>query len=164
MITHEINLKIHEESDLFSPVDQEQQQLSDDVLSCISRNYLVKHKNNKEKYVIHIYSDMPVDEKNVREKIRTYYQQEKKILYAALKKLTLKEIFLGALGIIILAVWLYLSARTENVNIEVLSIVGWVAVWEAASIAIMERPGLILLIKSCGKMIDSEIVIHLGTR
>lgn len=42
MTTQEVNLKIHEESDLYSPYDPKQKLLSEDVLSHLERNYINK--------------------------------------------------------------------------------------------------------------------------
>ena len=39
MITEEIKLRIHKESDLFSLLDPDQRILSDEVISYLSRNY-----------------------------------------------------------------------------------------------------------------------------
>ena len=44
-----------------------------------------------------------------------------------------------------LSIWFYLSRNDENVNLEVLSIVGCVTIWEATSIVIMGRHDLSVL-------------------
>ena len=54
MSTKEINLKIHEEADLYSAFDPEQKLLSEDVTEYLARNYLNKHRSLKEKNVLHI--------------------------------------------------------------------------------------------------------------
>ena len=63
MTTQEIKLKIHEEDDLYSPLDLDQELLSEEVLTHLERNYLNQHRLIKEQYILHIYSDTPVDEK-----------------------------------------------------------------------------------------------------
>ena len=75
MITPEIKLKIHEEADLFSPLDPDQIHLSDDVISYLNRNYILMYKNKKGKYAIHIFSDTPVNENHIKEAIREHCLQ-----------------------------------------------------------------------------------------
>lgn len=41
------------------------------------------------------------------------------------------------MGVIILSLWLYLSTGEDSVKLEILSIIGWVSIWEAASIFIL---------------------------
>ena len=49
METREI--KIHDESDLFSSFDPDQKLLSDELTSYLAHNYLNKHRSVKEHYV-----------------------------------------------------------------------------------------------------------------
>ena len=64
MITEEIKLRIHEESDLFSPLDPDQQILSEDVISYLHTKYrmmYLKYQPKSGNYVLHIFSDTPVN-------------------------------------------------------------------------------------------------------
>ena len=64
--TQQIQLKIHDESDLFTPFDPEQKMISEEVNDYLVRNYQNKFKKAKEKYDLHIISDVPVDEECVK--------------------------------------------------------------------------------------------------
>lgn len=159
MNRQEIKIKIHEESDLFSPFDPELSQLSEDVIAVWERYFSHKHKRkNKEEYSLHIFTETPVDEENVRQKIRNHFVQEKEDIDYALFKITLKAIILGLLGAAFLAIWYFLSGQ-EDVNGEILLIIGWVGIWEATDILIMERPEVIRTKRYLGKLLNSEIVI-----
>ena len=161
MNTKEIKLKIHEETDLYSEYDLDQTLLSEDVISHLQRNYLHKHRVSNEKYILHIYSDEPVNEERVRTRIRDYFVMEKDNISYGIRKMTLKQIGLFILGALILAFWYFLSEKTNPaspVRLEIISIIGWVSIWEAANIAIMERPGLVLLRKSYERIINAQIV------
>ena len=142
MNTREIKLKIHEESDLFSPFDPDGKLLSEDVCDHLSRYYLNVHRSLLENFTLHIFSDTPVDAQNIRQRFREHFSQQVDNLNYRLKRLTLKEAWLLGIGAVILAIWVIVSAKAEGVNVEILSIMGWVAVWEATSIAIMEKPEL----------------------
>ena len=162
MAKHEINLKIHEESDLFTPLDPDQNQLSTDVIDYFFRGIQSARIHKREKCVIRVMSDMPVDEEKVKEKIRGHFCREIEDLRQEFKRLRLKAICLAVFGIIILSLWLYLSSTSENINIEILSIMGWVAVWEVTGILIMERPKLRRAKKEFEQMRDAEIIVSVS--
>lgn len=161
MITKEIKLKIHEETDLYSEYDPDQNLLADDVAGYLQHNYLSKHRVSNEKYTIHIYSDEPVNEERVRTRIRDYFTMEKDNISYGIRKMTLKQIGLFFLGALIIGFWYFLSEKTSpagTVKLEIISIIGGVAIWEAANIALMERPGLVLLRKAYDRIINARIV------
>ena len=59
MSTKEINLKIHEEADLYSAFDPEQKLLSEDVTAYLTQNYLNKHRSCFMSYRIRtLYSEI----------------------------------------------------------------------------------------------------------
>ena len=45
-------------------------------------------------------------------------------------------------GVIVLAVMLYLSSKTDSMFPEVLDIISWVAIWEAVTIVVIEKHDL----------------------
>ena len=162
MTTQEIKLKIHEEADLFSEYDPDQMLLSEDIASYFERNYLNKHRSPIEKYILHIYSDTPVNKESVQTRLVQYFTQEKDNIAYEIKKLTLKQIYLAVFGVLILALWFFLSVNSENagvVKLEIISIIGWVAIWEAASISIMQRPELVFMRKAYERIINAQIII-----
>ncbi|MBR0381290.1 MAG: hypothetical protein IJH71_02495 [Eubacterium sp.] len=155
----EIKLKIHEESDLFSVYDPDESKLSEDVMSYFKRNYINLHRRTNEEYTIRIISDTPVNEEHVRECIRNEFLQEKDDIGFGVRKLTLKEICFGVIGVLITALWMYLSYKYKNLGVEIISVIAYVSVWEAVSIASMERPELRRIQKNLLKLANAEIII-----
>lgn len=160
MTTREIKLRVQDESDLYDPMDPDRNMLSEDVVSYLTRVFLNKHRRLREEYVLHIISDTPVDETHIKETVRTEFDRQKNDLRFALKRLMVKLICLSVLGAAILSLWLYLSATTETVGVEILSIMGWVCVWEATSIAILQRPELQRMWFNLDRLTQSKIVVH----
>ena len=76
MVTKEIKLKLHEESDLYSSYDPDQKLLSEDVAIYLTHNYLNKHRKNDEKYILRIISDTPVNQENAKENIQKHTWHE----------------------------------------------------------------------------------------
>ena len=156
MVRHELQMKIHEESDLFSPYDPQQNLLSEDVLTYWARIFVHKHRRMKEDYSLHIISDTPLDEENVRQKIKDHFLQEKEDLDYAVRRLSLKAIILALIGIAVLIVW-FIVSDIDSVKVEILCIVGWVGVWEATDIFILERPMLLRTRYHIRKLANAEI-------
>lgn len=77
METREIKIRIHDESDLFSPFDPDQKLLSDELTSYLAHNYINQHRAVKEQFVIRIISDVPVNQETVRQRIQAYYSRKK---------------------------------------------------------------------------------------
>ena len=157
MVTREIKLKIGEESDLFSPFDPDRMQLSDEVSAYLVRSYENKHRRNLEDYVIRIFSDAPVNERHVEQALREHCLQQMSNIDHGLKLETIKEVCLAVLGLALLTLWFFLARTHDNIWMEVLSIMGWVAIWEATSIAIMRRPELSFLKKTYRKASKAKI-------
>ena len=158
--TKEIRLKIHDESEMFSPMDPDQRLLSEDVIDYLSRVFLNKHRRLRENFVITIVSDEPVNEERVRTAIREEFDRQKDDVKYSLKRLMLKLICLAVLGAAILSLWLYFSANYETVGVEILSIMGWVCVWEATSIAILQRPDLRRMWLNLDRLLRSDIRVQ----
>ena len=152
-----IKLRIQEESDLYSPLDPDQNMLSEEVAGYLTRVFLSKHRQFTEEYVIEIISDTPLDEDHARQTIRREFETQKDDTAFALKQLTLKEVLLAVIGVVILSVWLYFAATAENVRVEILSIMGWVCIWEATSIMLMQRPELLRMYKNLDRLFKAEI-------
>ena len=75
----------------------------------------------------------------------------------------MKQIYLAVCGVLFLSIWFFLSVNSESagaVKLEIISIVGWVAIWEATSIVIMERPELTAVRNSYNKIINAQILFH----
>ena len=94
--------------------------------------------------------------------IRRGFDQERDDIKYAVKRLTMKEVYLAIIGVVILSLWLYLSATMENVRVEILSIMGWVCVWEATSIAVLQRPELHRMQLNIERLTGSQIVFHVA--
>ena len=159
--TRDIKLKIHDESELFSPLDPDQNMLSEDVIDYLSQVFLNKHRRLRESFVIHIITDVPVEnEEQIKAAIFNEGARRKDDIRYALNRLMIKLICLAVLGAAILALWLYLSATRETVGIEILSIMGWVLVWEATSIFVLQRPELRRSWLNIDRLTRAEIVFH----
>ena len=159
-----IKLKIHEEADLFSVYDPEQKMISEDVLAFISRSFEKVRRNSRDEYILHIESDTPVKQESVKQRIKECFCEEKDMVKKEMRRHFLKAACLGVFGIVVLAIWYYLSLDSENVNLEVFSIIGWVAIWEAASILIMQMYDLNRIRRTFGKLSEAKIIIseHAG--
>ena len=162
MDTQEIKLKISQEDDLYCPLDPDRKMLSEDVTAYLEKLFLSRRRRLRERYSIRILSDAPVDEQHVKEALCAEYESRKDDLRHELRKLTLKGIYMAILGIISLSLWLYLSAVTESLGVEILSIMAWVFLWEVISIVFIERPHLVRELWNLNVLLDSEIRVQIA--
>lgn len=158
---YEIKLKINDEADLYNPLDPDCVLLSEDVSSYLNRKLSEKNFDPLEKNVIHIISSVPLDEERVRKNIVSYTESELKILSKKKKRSVIKQLWLFLLGVIFIALWLFLDSITENVIATVVCIVGWFAVWEAANIWLVENPEMRVRKLVLQRMEKTEIVFSL---
>ena len=169
MITPEIKIRIHEESDFFSPFDPDQRLLSEDLILYLDRRFEFMYrtcpgKNAIQEYAIHIFSDMPVNEGYLKDAIHEHCWHEMENIRFLSKIESVKELSLGILGSIILTVWFVLSHYTEGVYLEIMTIMGWVAIWEATSSALLRRPELTHQKKLYEIASKAEIIIDISPR
>lgn len=158
---NEIKIRIHEESDLYDSLDPEQQYLSDDVISYIENRYSEKAEYGR--ISIHIISDKPVNTDRVKEAFRKYAENETNALDKEKHMASIRQIRLFLIGVLFISVWLIASARIENVGVEVLSVIGSFAVWEAADIWIVGKPEIRWKKRRLQRLQETKICITINT-
>jgi len=95
----------------------------------------------------------------IKQKCNDYLLQERNVIKRSLRKVMLKAISLGIFGAAVLTLWFVLSANKESVGLEILSIIGWVSIWEAASIILIGDHEAREACKNFEKIMHAEIVI-----
>lgn len=134
----EIRLRIHDEDELYSPFDEERLTISDDVVDYIFRRY--KEKKFGEKMIIRIVSDEDVDIDNIKKAFGKYLDVERLQLQKEKKTNTVKQLWMFGVGVLFIAVGLYAASVLPALLGEIISTIGAFAMWEAASIWIVENP------------------------
>lgn len=152
---YEIKIKVHEEADLYNAFDPDQVQLKDEVVSYITRKY--QEKERTDQYCMHIISDVPVDEERVRSNFRKYVEEEVGIISRDHKRSSMKQVLLFVIGITFIAIWAAMSSKTGVIVLEVLSIIGSFAVWEAANVWIVDKPAMRIQQLRLKRMKETEV-------
>lgn len=160
-ITHgnvyEIKIRIKEESDLYNPLDPDQETLSDDVTSYLEQKFS-EQANIHGKPEVHFLSEKTVDEERVRRNFQTYIQREMDLLTKSQRRASVKQARLFLIGLLFIAVWLLIAVNTDNIVAEVLSIIGSFAVWEASDIWIVEAPEMRMKKRILKRLSETEII------
>lgn len=138
METYHINIKIHAESDLYNPFDESKSTLNGDVVEYIA-NSLEKRKI-QEKIILSIKSDTPVDSERVRKAFQNLIVEKKNQIKKQRKLNMLKQLRLLIIGVVFIALVIFLNNKLDPLLVELISIVGSFSVWEAANIWIVENP------------------------
>lgn len=154
---YEINLKIHEEKDLYNPFDESCRTLNSDVSDYLAGQY--GKKETGDEIVLKIKCDGPVN----YERVRTAFQElirEQELHNANQKRLNrVKQIWLLCIGVVFLAAGFLLDGVLGSVPVELISIVGTFAVWEAANIWIVGNPRTRLAERTMKKLNATRIEI-----
>lgn len=157
----EIKVRIHDEDDLYDPLDPDKLYLSQDVISYIEQRY--SEKRDYGKVNIHIISDKPVHTDRVKEAFHVYIENEKNALNKEQHLASTRQIRLFVIGIIFISIWLIISANIENILVEVLSIIGSFAIWEAADIWIVGKPEIRVKKRILQRLQETNICITINT-
>lgn len=155
---YEISLRIHEENELYNSFDESCRTLSGDVSDYLTRQY--GRKEIGDDILLRIKCDRPIDADRVKTAFReTIREQELHI--AGEKRLNLvKQIWLLCVGVVFVTAAILLNGIIGSVPVELISIVGSFAVWEAADIWIVENPRNRLAKRTLKKLNSTKIVIE----
>ena len=127
-------LTIHEESELYNSFDESL--LSGDVIEYLGERI----KGTQGDVVLNIRSGCTLDEERVRKTFLNQCTDYLTMLEGDKKRNTIRQTIMFIIGIVFIFLWLLVSAVSEGVGAEVLSIIGSFAVWEAANIWIVDNP------------------------
>lgn len=163
LTVYEINLKIHDEKDLYSPYDENCLTLNDDVADYLAGQYNKKDIGDDE-IIIKIKCDGPVEFERVRDAFQELIR-EQRIRTANQKRLNrIKQLWLFSVGFIFVAAAILLEGILDAVPVELISIVGSFAVWEATNIWIVQNPRTRLAKRTMQKLNSTKIVIEQPNR
>ena len=133
-----INVAIRDEQELYNPFDPDGLVLNDDFLAYVLGRYGEKHL--KERPVLHVIAQCPVDKEKLRMALDRHLASEIQLNRKERRKDYMQQLRLLVIGLAFVACGIYLMSRFNSVVHEVISIVGSFAVWEAASIWILQNP------------------------
>ena len=154
----EINLRIPTEKDLYSPFDESCRTLSAEVSDYLSEQYGRNEINGEIVLRIRCGGELNADRVRgaFKESIR-----EREMHNAAQRKLNrLKQLWLICIGVVFVAAAILLDGVIGSVFVELISIVGSFAVWEAANIWIVENPRVRLAKRTLNKLNATRIVLE----
>ncbi len=155
---YEINLRIHEEKELYSPYDESCLTLNDDVADYLAKQYAKKEIGDE--IVLKIKCDGPVAFARVRDAFQERIR-EQEIRNANQNRLNrIKQIWLFCIGFVFVASAILLEGVWSPVTVEILSIIGSFSVWEATNIWIVENPRARMAKRTMQKLNATKIVIE----
>ncbi|MBR1811199.1 MAG: hypothetical protein IJ766_06085 [Clostridia bacterium] len=157
MDTFEIKIKINDESELYNSFDPEQTTLNDELLTYLTDRYT--EKEFKKKAVL-VFSGEGIDGAHLKSALHRHVELELE-KNAKQKKLNyLKQLRLFLIGLIFVAAGILPGKYLSSIPIEILSIIGSFAVWEAANIWIVQNPGLNIRKRLLKRLLDADIMVE----
>ena len=157
MDTYEIKIHVNDESELYNSFDETKSTLNESLLSYLQDRYTEKEFG---KSVVLIFSGKGIDEKNLKAALRHYVEAELERIKRNGKLNLIKQLRLFLIGLVFVAAGIILGKYLNSIPVEILSIVGSFAVWEAANIWIVENPTLRLQKRLNEKLLKAEIRVE----
>lgn len=157
MDSFEIRINLNDENELYNSFDPGRKTLNDDLLSYLTDRYGEKELGKK---AVLIFSGARIDDSHLKSALRRHIEIELEKNTKQKKYNFLKQLWLIIIGIVFVAAGMVLGRYFESVPVEILSIIGSFAVWEAANIWIVENPGLRLRKKLLTRLRDAEIIFE----
>lgn len=155
---YEISLTIRDEKELYNPFDDTCKTLSSDVSDYLSEQYGKKEVGDE--IVLKIKCGGQVDFERVRRAFQELIR-EQELHNTNQKRLNLiKQLWLFCIGVVFVAAGILLDGVLGSVPVELISIVGSFAVWEAANIWIVENPRTQIAKRMLKKLNATKIVIE----
>lgn len=155
---YEIHLTIQNEKELYNPFDETCRTLSSNVSDYLAGQY--GRKETGDEIVLKIKCCEPVN----FERVCAAFQElirEQELHNANQKKLNrIKQLWLFGVGVVFVAAGILLDGVLGSVPVELISIVGSFAVWEAANIWIVENPRTRLARRMLKKLNATKIIIE----
>ncbi len=133
-----IEFRIRNEEELYHPFDPTL--INDEIVSFLEERV----RKPTAHLTIRIICDESVDEERLRKAIARFIELRRNSLRTARRMNLAQQIRLLIIGIFFILLWLFVSARTEGVGPEILSILGSFAIWEAADIWLLENPEILM--------------------
>lgn len=130
----DIKLVIQNESDLYNPFDPSI--LSDDVVAFVKDRI----DGVRSGLTLTIVSDAPVDTERMKRAVAVYVNEQRQKLALERRWNLFRQLRLFLIGVVFIALRFIVSSGTERIWLEVLSIIGSFAVWEATSIWLIKNP------------------------
>lgn len=155
---YEINLKIQDESELYNPFDESCRTLNSDVSDYLAEQY--GRKETGDEIVLKIKCGGPLNFDRVRGAFQELIKEQE--LHNANQKRfnRIKQLWLFCVGVVFVAAGILLDGVLGSVPVELISIVGSFAVWEAANIWIVENPRTRLARRTLKKLNATKIVVE----
>ena len=135
-------IKIRDESDLYNRFDPTQTRLSNDAYSYLKSLYQEMSAGERKNDVLRIQCDNEIDLDRAKKALQAAVKRDVDDYNIQLRVNKLKMIRLYVIGIALIVVGFALALVLDQLLLEVISIVGSMAVKDAAAIQIQHNPEL----------------------
>ena len=157
MDTFEIKIHINDEDELYNSFDESRTVLNDDLLSYIQERYTEKEFGRKP---VLLFSGAKIDEDNLKKALHHHLEAELEQVRRSRKINFIRQLLFFLIGLVFIAAGIFLAKYLDSIPMEIISVIGSFAMWEAANIWIVENPELQLKKKLNEWLLDAEIRVN----
>lgn len=157
MNTFDIDIHVDNEAELYNSFDRMGLTLSAEVMDYISARYTEKHFGDTVRLV---FSGASIDIDRMKAALHRYVQEELDKTAKMRSRNRWKQLRLFLIGLIFIGAYFLLDNALPSVPVELLSIVGSFAIWEAANIWIVENPETRLRERFLNRLLQTEVIVE----
>lgn len=158
MKPHYIDIKVEKEADLYNAFDPNGIVLNDELIDYIIDRY--SEKDFQERPVLRITCDTQIDRQKQNQALEHHLLTKINKNKRERKLNAIQQWRLFAIGLVFIVLGITLHNMFSSVALEVLSIIGSFAVWEAANKILVENPAKKIERLRFEKLLGTEVVIN----
>ena len=132
-----IKIKIDKEEELYNKFDKSRETLSDSFISYINDKIELSLKD--QKIIFEVECDKDIDEEHLNDTFKKYINNQITLIDRKIKVNVIKECSLFILGFILLLVSIRFREILKDLTIEMISIISYFALWQAAESSLFEN-------------------------
>ena len=157
MAEFRISVHVSDEDTLYNPFDAAKQTLSAALTDYITSCYTEKHFHES---AVLVFSGTHIDGERLKKALLRYIQKELEHNDRRRKRNVVKMLRLLVIGLLFVSAGILLGKRLNSILLEVLSIIGSFAVWEAANIWIVENPETALRERFLKRLMETSVIVE----
>ena len=155
-----IKIQIENENDLYNTFDPDEDHFTDDV-----KSYLLHHLDKADiarKITIRFLCAQKISEERIKRASDSWIKEEKEELKKKNRENMLHQLWMFGIGVAFLALSIVLQPIVNLIWFTILSTIGSLSLWEAASIWIIENPRALKHKKNIEKL-EKNVRISVGS-
>ena len=147
---NKIKLLAEDEKELFHSYDPDEESFTDDIKSYLL--HCLKKIDADREITLQVISAQPISEERIQKAADNWIKEEKEEIREQNRENMIHQLWMFGIGIVFLSISIILQPKVDLIWYTILSTIGSLSIWEAASVWIVENPKLRKHLKTLEKL------------